>query len=156
MECASCGSPNLPVAQFCGRCGQPLAQPVAADAVSVGSPVHYAAPVAQEPEVSSTRYRPPPSLLKGPEVGLWQRAVMGLAALVLLAPVALVLVFNEFLEQGRWATLVAAAGLGLGLAAVRPPHGVLRRILVALGALVILVVVGAAIIVGFLFANYYY
>lgn len=84
MACASCGSPNLLVARFCARCGQPLAGSLSPETDSGGSPGHNAAHIAQEPDVSSLEYRPPPSLFKGPEAGLWQRAVMGLAALALV------------------------------------------------------------------------
>ena len=161
MECASCGSQNLPVALFCGRCGQPLARAPSPETVPADSPGHDAAPAAHQPVVSSPRHRAPSSLFRGLEAGLWQRVVMGLAALVLVAPVALGLGFLDDYDRRdlnlySWGVPLAAVGLGLGLAAVRPPSGVLRRILVALGALVISVVVAAAIIAGFLFASYYY
>ena len=64
--------------------------------------------------------------------GAWQRIVLVLAGLLLMY-VAVVLM----LEGSVSLLAVGAVGVGLVYAAVRPPGGILRRLLVALGCLVI-------------------
>ena len=73
------------------------------------------------------------------EVDLWQRVVMGVAALVLL--IWAVIFFYSFDGGTRlWATpLAAVVGFAFGLAAVRPPGGVVwQRVVMGLAGIMLL------------------
>jgi len=86
------------------------------------------------------------------EAGFRQRMVMGLAGSMLLIGGIL---FDSALDTTRsisnfyweswqglsgWSAVLIIAGIGYGIATVVPPKGVLRRVLVAAGILVILLV----------------
>ena len=89
----------------------------------------------------SPRFRPPPSRIVVPqadEAATWQRVVLGLAGVLLvLAGVGAGVV--GWYPVAPFTAIVVIAGAGLGLAAVRPPHGIARRLLVGVACLIMLV-----------------
>ena len=78
---------------------------------------------------------------------LGQRAVLGLAALLLL--LFATFLFLVFVYDRSWSAIFAVMRLGLGLAAAFPLRGLLRRLRVVLAILIILAVV--LLFVGVLF-----
>ena len=87
---------------------------------------------------------------RGEKAGIRQRVVMGLAgSLLLLGGIlfdsawATTRALNNFYWEGwqgfsGWSAVLIFAGVGYGVATVVPPKGALRRLLVAVGILVIL------------------
>ena len=135
LGCGNCGRNNPPGARFCLYCGSELAMPVE-------EPTAASDPAL--PELTTTVTLVP--LMTGPadKVGIWQRIVLGLAALLLLGLSWLgVVAFLSGLSVVGVVLLLLA--VGFGYATVRPPGGILRRLLVALGCLVIFSVAGAVI-----------
>ena len=136
LECVTCRSLNLPENRFCVQCGQSLAIPLKTD---VAESPGREADTSQDPD-ESTR----PLRLDDSNASLWQRAVMLLGAIVLLILTPFIVVggtpsdVDYTVGQGAFVAAAAIIGLGLGVAAVRPPQGGLRRVLVGMAAVVIL------------------
>ena len=150
VGCGNCGRDNPPEARFCVYCGAELGMR------------------AEETPASGAEERPPSpaldnSALTAPadKAGTWQRIVLVVTALLLVGFGWLgFYVGGEFYEFREWRQPSLLAGLVFGaifaVAAVRPPSGTLRRLLVALGLLVILVAVVALIGVGMLILWFIY
>ena len=121
-RCDSCGRDNPSQARFCVFCGAEIA-------AAAEEPPAASDPVTPEfPILTPAR----PAAAPADKAGVWQRIVLVLAGLLLMY-VAVVLM----LEGSVSLLAVGAVGVGLVYAAVRPPGGILRRLLVALGCLVI-------------------
>ena len=139
LACGSCGRDNPSGARFCVYCGAELAVP-AEEPRAVSDPVL--------PEFPTTVTLARPSATPVTKAGIWQRIVLGVTALLLVGFGWLgFYIGGEFYEFREWGQPSLWAGLMFGaiyaVAAVRPPSGTLRRLLVALGLLVILVAVVA-------------
>ena len=130
MTCPNCGRVNPPEAQFCGHCGAELAVPP---------------PTPTDAGLQTPAPAPRPSQRGRPATaaGVWQRVVLGLAALVVLLLGALSSSIWSYPVLGIPPLMV---GLGLGIAAAQPPRGrIFRRLLVSVACL-ILVLVAAAVV----------
>ena len=141
IYCPQCGPENLPESQFCGGCGAALLPPNEPE-----EPVVHV----REPALPSARTSAASG--KGPPAGRWQRVVMGLAAVILLAAGLLIFlgvvhkardIDMKILGFGIEALLVLSA-TGFGFAAVRPPGGNMRRLIV--GAAVLSIVLPLALV----------
>ena len=130
----SCGRDNPPEARFCVYCGAELAMPA-------GEP-----PAASDLILTnSVDLRTPtlPTTAPVAKAGVWQRIVLGLAALLLLLGsqgAALFLWSLPFWSLPFGGVVNILVRVGFGYAAVRPPGGILRRLLVTVACLVILLV----------------
>ena len=135
LGCGSCGRDNTPGAIFCVYCGAELGM-LAEEPPAAGKPRLPEFPTPATPD----------QLTAAPAdmVSVWQQLLFGLAALLVVGlawfgaqftfgPSPVALLFG--------AVFGAVFGGGFAIAAMRPPHGNLRRLLVALGCLVILVAV---------------
>ena len=125
MTCFSCGHVNPAESRFCGRCGAELGvrPPTQAEAA---------------PQTPSPAPRPSPQGRPETDAGLWQRVLLGLAALVLVLG-ALSSTFGW--GFGGLGILPLAVGVGLGIAAAQPPRSrIFRRLLVSFACLVLLLV----------------
>ena len=149
LGCGGCGRNNPPEARFCIYCGAELAV------------------AAEEPPASDDRALPEfptavapaqPTTAPTDNAGVWQRIVFGLMALLGgglvwfgFATMREEYEFGYSPSLGELTLLVGLilvgmiVGTAFGIAAVRPPRGILRRLLVGLGCLVIFSVAGAVI-----------
>ena len=119
----------------------------------VGEPPAAGDPVL--PEFPTTVAPAQPTTAPADKAGVWQRIILGVTALLLGGFGWLgFYIGGEFYEFREWRQPSLLVGLIFGaifaVASVRPPSGTFRRLLVALGLLVILVAVVALIGVGLL------
>ena len=130
MTCSNCGRVNPAEAQFCGRCGAELAVPPPT-------------PTEAAPQAPAPAPRPSQRGRPATAAGVWQRVVLGLAALVVLLG-ALSSIWG-YPVLGMPSVVV---GLGFGIAAAQPPRGrIFRRLLVSVACLILLLVAAVAVFI---------
>ena len=128
MTCPNCGRVNPPEARFCGRCGAELAVPP---------------PTPTESAPQTPAPAPKPAQRGRPETGagVWQRVVLGLAALGLLLGA-----LSSIWSYPVLGIPPLVVGLGFGIAAARPPRGrIFRRVLVSVACLGLLLAAAAGV-----------
>jgi len=155
LICPQCGHDNLPDGVFCGRCGAELLPP---------EPEAAAELVSRDLDSANSGFADSAASGTGPPAGRWQHVIlMGLAATILLVgAVPIFLATTEINPRYAiflWvlAAMLILGGVGFGFAAVRPPGGILRRVIVGFAVLAvgfgfpILVLVVLVVLVGLVF-----
>jgi hypothetical protein len=151
--CGGCGRDNLPRARLCAYCGAELGVG-GVELPAAGDPVL--------PEFPTTVALAQPTTALTDNATVWQRIVLGLAALLLVGFGWLNFYVGDFIGGFRgWGLRSLLVGLIFGaifvVATVRPPSGTLRRLLVTLECLVLLVAVvliGGALFIWWVFERY--
>ena len=138
--CGGCGHENLPGSQFCEQCGRALLPPELEPA-TVAAGLRAATMAARRP------------------AGRWQRRVMGLAAVMLLAVAVpyfwLVFEVAPYSDMGTFGVglgaLLVLAGTGFGFAMDRPLCGIMRRLIVGFAILTIVLPPAAGFVIVYFF-----
>ena len=120
--CKACGEEVSSQATTCSNCGAPVGQS--------GGPTPTSSDIGPLEEAAPHR------------ASDWQRIVSFLTGVVLVGSSQVVL--HEW-EGSAFGYILIVAGAGFGLAALLPPHGILRRLWVGVGGLILLASVGTLV-----------